>query len=634
MFKQKSFRGSSVISVFLRRLILSWLISVLTEYLILPNELRNLSTLDGLAQMSLSAVIGRTVVFTVLLTGIACVAKTEKAERFGIVLVFAVLEAIAFRSNASGAFLAVCALISVGLVVFCVYGRDESEVSVIEPKKAHRAWVWMTVGLSAAFFLFVSAWTVGRFYSFGTPTFDFGIFSQMFYYMKKFGLPMTTVERDGLLSHFAVHVSPIYYLMLPFYRLFPTPAVLQVLQAAVITSAVIPLWKIGKHHGLTGAQRMLICAVLLLYPAFSGGTSYDIHENCFLTPLILWLFYGIERKNAVLTVIAAALTLTVKEDAAVYVAVIALWLIVKTALSFKKSDFRNFIVGLSLLTASVVWFLLVTGYLSKYGDGVMTYRYGNFIYDGSSSLLTVIKAVILNPMKAIYECVDSEKLYFIAMTLLPLLGLPLLTRRYERYILLIPYVLVNLMSDYPYQHDIFFQYTFGSSAFLLYLTVVNLADWRSDRQRLCVFIGAFVVSVVYFASAVVPKAVHYPVQAIRDYGQHQNIRDVLDTIPEEASVTATGFYTAYLSQREILYDVLHCSRKHLLETEYVVLRVDSDGECVRYATDGENNGYENLTALLRENGYSEYGAVKDVLIVWRKEDEGPSRSAVSSTLVK
>ena len=89
----------------------------------------------------------------------------------------------------------------------------------------------------------------------------------------------------------------------------------------------------------------------------------------------------------------------------------------------------------------------------------MTYRYDNFIYDDSASLVTVIKAVVMNPMKALFECVDEEKLKFIGQTMVPLLGLPLLTRRFERYILLIPYVLINLMSDYQYQHDIFFQYT-------------------------------------------------------------------------------------------------------------------------------------------------------------------------------
>lgn len=99
---------------------------------------------------------------------------------------------------------------------------------------------------------------------------------------------------------------------------------------------------------------MLVCAVLFLYPAYSGGTSYDIHENCFLTPLLLWLFYGIDRKNAVVTAIAAILTLMVKEDAAVYVAVIALWLIVKTVLQSQIIDIRNLVTGIVMLAISLV----------------------------------------------------------------------------------------------------------------------------------------------------------------------------------------------------------------------------------------------------------------------------------------
>ena len=431
---------------------------------------------------------------------------------------------------------------------------------------------------------------------------------------------MTTVERDGLLSHFAVHVSPIYYLLLPFYWLVPIPATLQVLQAAVITSAVIPLWKIGKNYGLTGVQRMLVCAVLLLYPAFSGGTSYDIHENCFLTPLILWLFYGIDKKNWCVTAIAAVLTLMVKEDAAVYVAVAALWLIVKTVLRFKKLDAQNLITGIALLAVSLGWFYWVTGYLAKSGDGVMTYRYSNFMYDGSSSLVTVIKSVILNPMKAIYECVDQEKLYFIGMTLLPLLGLPLLTRRYERYILLIPYILVNLMSDYQYQHDIFFQYTFGSNAFLVYLTVVNLADLKINWHRLFALVAAVIVSAVCFAIVVVPEAMSYPVQAVQYYNYYQGIRDTLDTIPDGASVTATTFYTTHLSQRDVLYDVRYSSKEHLLETEYVVLSISSTSDYKKYATGGKENGFDNLVKLLENNGYIEYASLEDVLVIYQKVD--------------
>ena len=604
----------------LRHIILSWLVAVLIEYFILPSELRELEKLEGLAQMSLVRIVGITCGIVLLLTALSFFAKTRIVERWGMVAAFALLAVTGLITSFTWPFFVVCGLVLILLVGFGIFGWDKSPLPRVEPQRAHKAYIWITVGLSVVFFLFVSAWTVGRVYSYCSPTYDFGIFSQMFYHMKESGVPFTTVERDGLLSHFAVHVSPIYYLMLPFYWLSPTPATLQVLQAAVITSAVIPLWKIGKNHGLTGAQRMLICAILLLYPAFSGGTSYDIHENCFLTPMILWLFYGIDRKNWCLTAIAAVLTLMVKEDAAVYVAVIALWLIVKTVLRYKKLDIYNLMTGAVLLAVSLGWFFLVTGYLAKSGDGVMTYRYNNFMYDGSSSLVTVIKSVILNPMKALYECVDAEKLYFIAMTLLPLLGLPLLTRRYERYILLIPYVLVNLMSDYQYQHDIFFQYTFGSNAFLVYLTVVNLADLKINWQRIFALIAAVIVSAVCFGIVVAPKAMGYPVQAIQYYDYYQSIRDTLDTIPDGASVTATTFYTTHLSQREVLYDVRYSSKEHLLETEYVVLNISSTSDYKKYATGGKENGFENLVKLLEKKGYTEYASLEDVLVIYRKAD--------------
>jgi len=454
--------------------------------------------------------------------------------------------------------------------------------------------------------------------TFSTPSYDFGLFSQMFHYMKTKGLPLTTLERDGLLSHFAVHVSPIYYLMLPFYCLFPKPETLQVLQAAVLASAVIPLWLIGKAKGLSGLQRMLLCAILLLLPAYAGGTSYDIHENCFLTPLILWLFYGIERKSIPITAVAAVLTLMVKEDAPVYVAVIALYLLVKALLRGKNADRKELLTGGALLAVSLVWFFAVTGYLAKSGDGVMTYRYNNFMYDGSSSLFTVIKAVIMHPMKTLFECVDKEKLSFIGFSFLPLLGLPLFTRRYERYFLLIPYVLVNLMSDYRYQHDIFFQYTFGANAFLIYLTAINLADLKIDKVRLAGFALAVLACGICFGKTVVPKAKTYPELSKTYAAYYAGIRNALDTIPEDASVAAPTFYTTYLSQRDILYDIRYCSKEHLLETEYVVLKVSSSGDYKNYATGKQNNGYENLVELLEANGYTRYSNYGEILVIYHK----------------
>lgn len=198
---------------------------------------------------------------------------------------------------------------------------------------------------------------------------------------------------------FSVHVSPIFYLLLPFYSLYPKPVTLQVLQAAVLVSAVIPLWKLCRRHGLSPAVSVLLSLLLLLYPAYSGGASYDIHENAFLTPLLLWLFYGIDCEKRWVVFLSGALTLMVKEDAAVYVAVVSLWLLLRSLLYGGKRNRWGLITGSILLLSSLVWFFLVTAYLENRGDGVMTYRYRNFMFSDSGSLLSVVAAVLLSPMK-------------------------------------------------------------------------------------------------------------------------------------------------------------------------------------------------------------------------------------------
>ena len=614
--KMKYLKSESKVNrtaIVIRHLILSWLIAATGEAFLVPVSQCTMNGVQSLATMSLPRLLIVAGISFVLLEVVFRRMK-RRAERLILLSVFAALSFVALSFTFTWPFLVGCLLVIAVLLVYVVLGWNGDPLqNQIGEKSALAA--GMTALLAIGFFLLVSAWTVGRVYSFSTPTYDFGIFAQMFHSMKTTGLPITTVERDGALSHFAVHVSPIYYLLLPFYMIVPKPETLQVLQAAVLASAVIPLYLIAKYHGLPPFMRTLLCALLLLYPAYAGGTSYDIHENAFLTPLILWLFYGLDRKSIPLTAIFAALTMMVKEDAPVYVAVIALWLLLKGMLQ-KRSKWE-LVTGCVLLVSSVAYFFAVTGYLASSGDGVMTYRYKNFMYDGSSSLVTVIKAVLLSPMKAIFECVDKEKLEFIGLTLLPLAGIPLLTRRYERFVLLIPYVLVNLMSDYQYQHDIFFQYTYGSTACLMYLVAVNLADVREWKLQFAALGLALCISVSYFGAQIIPEAVKYPKQCKTYAAYYDSIRDVLDTVPEGASVAATTYYTTYLSNRHTLYDVRYASKEHIFSCEYIALGVKSTYSFKPYEVNGKN-GYENFRDMVLEQGYEKIAEYEGRVEIYRK----------------
>ena len=606
------------LSGLVRRFLLSWLLGAAVEYALLSSPFRDLSSTEGLGQMSLLRISVISLSLWVILSLLGKFYFTEGIERWSMVVGFGIFGVMALYASFTWAFLCACVLILLLLAVYAMRGWQKRA----EAKTAHRPcapWpLWVTMGLSVLFFLFVSVWSVCRVYSFRTPTYDFGLFSQMFYHMKESGLPLTTLERDGLLSHFAVHVSPIYYLMLPLYCLFPRPETLQVLQALVMVSAVIPLWMLCRLHGLTGVQGMLLCGMFLLFPAFVGGVGYDLHENCFLTTLILWLFYGIRKKQGFTICICALLTLSVKEDAAVYVAVIGLWLFLKTLLQGNRRSTRDLLTGFALLSASLIWFFLVTGYLKTQGDGVMAYRYNNFMYDSDSSLPSVVRSVILNPMKTVFECVDKEKLPYLALTLLPLLGLPLLTRRYERYLLLIPYILINLMSDYSYQHDVFFQYNFGSVAFLFYLCILNVADLKYVWTRLSVLVPSLILCAVCFAPVVVPKAMRYP-QLVTEHGQtYTRIRQSLDLIPEGASVCASTFYTTYLSQRETVYDLRYASREHLLSSEYIVIDPTDTSSYKNFSPGNEEADFAALLSLLQSEGYTKFDTIENTLLIFRK----------------
>ena len=586
----------------LRRGLLSWLSAACLEYLLLSPALKSLADTHGLAQMSFVRVLGVTAAVFLLLTTASFRLSTAKAERWGLLTAFSVLAALSLVSNFSAPFCTACLLVVSLLAVYAVRGwNGTAEERSIE--QGHPFWLWLTAALGLAFFLFVSVWTVYRVWTFSVPAYDFGIFVQMFHSMKTTGLPMTTVERDGLLSHFHVHMSPIYYLILPFYCLVPRPETLQVLQAAVMASAVIPLWKLGRHHGLSGLQRTLLCALLVLYPAFAGGAAYDLHENCFLTPLLLWLLYGLDSRNTSLTAVAALLTLCIKEDAAVYVAVIALFVILRAALRYRKENRRELATGLVLLGVSLVWFGAVTGFLATVGDGVMTSRYRNFMFNGSDSLVTVIQAVILSPMKAIFECVDQEKLIFIGMTLCPLLFLPFLTRRQERYVLLIPYLLVNLMSDYQYQHDLFYQYAFGSTALLIYLTTVNLADLKVRRVRTVAMTAAVVMAFLCFGLTAYPKATAYPERYVTWQDTYEDYREAMAKVPKDASVTAGTHYVAPLAQREVIYSLRHTTLVNLLSTQYVVMKTNNTVDFRNFHSEGKEDGCDVLIAILKEQGY-------------------------------
>lgn len=393
--------------------------------------------------------------------------------------------------------------------------------------------------------LFVAGLTVLRYLCNYSGTFDFGLFSQMYYYMDKTFLPVTTAERNMYMSHFAVHVSPIFYTILPVYKIFASQITLLVCQAIIVISGIIPLYKICRKYNMTDKEIWIFSLMYCLFPAFIGGCFYDFHENKFLTVIILWMIYFLEMRKYKASMLFAILLCMVKEDAPVYAACLGLFFI------FYKKEYKY---GMTVFIMSVVYFMTVTTLMKKYGIGIMTNRFSNLMYDDSLGLAGVIKTVMVNPVYAVKEMITEDKIVFLLQVMMPLGFLPLINNKWSKWILVIPFVLVNMLSDYKYQHSIYFQYTYGSCAMLFYLAVINYCEYKERRRDIMhgVIILAIIASVLITDSTMSSK-LRYLDMYISDYDILQEVDDVLAKIPEEASVESHSGYVPKLSLRRQIY---------------------------------------------------------------------------------
>lgn len=462
------------------------------------------------------------------------------------------------------------------MIILTLYAFKDSEFKRDINKPVMFGVIAIFTALVSALILTV---TILMYKAFWTPTYDFGIFSQMFYYMKETLLPLSTCERDKLLSHFAVHFSPIFYLLLPAYFVFPSPVTLLVGQVVISASGLIPLYLLCRKYKHSNLCTAFLCLCYMGIPAITGANLYYLHENVFLSPLLLWLFYFCEKENLVGSVIFAILVMLVKEDAPIYIIIFGLYLLISK---------KNKKLGVILAGLGLVYFATALGLLKAFGEGAMVGRFDNFNKSGEpTTLVGVIITAFSNPAYVISECFENDRILFLMQFFIPLMFLPFITRKYSRYILLAPVLIVNLLSDYGYQHDMGYQYVFGPLAFVIYLCVMNSADIERKKRSKLLLISAL-------ASVLVFMSMYYERFEIREsyeknLPEHEAIAQALELIPDDASVCASTFLVANLSQRNEIYELE--STKN--EAEYYVLDLRYETQSYN-VEDYKQGGYEEI----------------------------------------
>ncbi|MEE0859322.1 MAG: DUF2079 domain-containing protein [Acutalibacteraceae bacterium] len=452
--------------------------------------------------------------------------------------------------------------IGIGLIIFFIImwiGKDDKlDFNDINLPK-HTEWI-VAGALLLLFTIIVSVASIARYNAYIAHNFDFGIFTQMFENMRTTGLPNTTVERNTLMSHFGVHFSPFYYVLLPFYAICPRPETLLVIQAVFVAAGVIPVVLLCKKLEFSQSVTIICSIMYIFFPTLSNGCLYDFHENKFLTFLIMWAMYFIVSNNKIGILIFCALTLTVKEDAAIYVMAIALYIILTR---------KQYFLGGGILVGSLIYFYIATNVVAALGDGVMTDRLANYMSEGESGFGAVIKTCVSNFGYFISQVFTSEKIMFMVWMLLPVAFAPFISEKKSMLVLLIPMLVVDLMSNWQYQYDVKFQYTYGVAGLIIFMAIMVISEAKkSTRNKILMY--SISMSVIMCFSLFVPRSVSYINSQKNSKLMAQSYNSLIAEIPKDAEITADGIYIPHMYNFKNLYQYPNLYSENI-KTEYLLV---------------------------------------------------------------
>lgn len=398
--------------------------------------------------------------------------------------------------------------------------------------------------LSACFYIAVTACVcICRHLSYKSGTNGFEIIVQMFHGIKTNFKLGTTLDMKSVASYFMTDFSPIYYLFLPIYCVFSYPLTLLIMQVITVASGIVPVYFLCKKFNLSKSATAAFSIIYALYPALACGCYTDLHVSCFYVPLLLWLFYFIEKDDLKMIIAMAVLILTVREDSVIYLASIGLYLLI---------DRKKYAKGTILTVGSIGFYIVFLVLLNKLGNTAASEGFSNYIVSGEGTLIDVFRNFVVNPGFVIQECFSLDKLQFMLFMFLPIGFMAVFGKKVTKLILLMPMIFLNLAPDFYEKYSIFYSYAFGVSAILIYMSVSNYAEMEERTKRfLCAV--AICASVIFLPTGTLSQT-HYVIDYINNKSQYEDINEVIEKIPDESSVIASSAFLTHVSARAKVYE--------------------------------------------------------------------------------
>jgi uncharacterized membrane protein len=395
----------------------------------------------------------------------------------------------------------------------------------------------VVAGATVAYALGFSFVTVTRHVNLQTHALDLGYYVQVVWSMATGRGPRVSLPE---MHAWGDHLSPILWAIVPAFWLAPGPITLLVLQSIALALGAPAVYLLARRRLGDPRLATLFALLYLTNPSLHGMNVRDFHAAALAVPLLLWAFVAAEAGRALLFAGTLVLVLATREDAALAVMGVGLWL----GLARRQwlAGAATAVGAFAVLWADVRW--VIPGFRGESYSHLG--RYEAF----GRSLPEIALGILRHPLAVLARVATPDRLVYLLAMLVPLGFLSLVAPAELAGAL--PGLVQNLLSRDPVLFHHRTQYQSFVLPFLILAAIAGAARLR-DRRPDALARGAMVLAVL--ASLVLSSRTVNQLAVYRWWpdASTRAAHRVLARVPATAAVSAQDPYVPHLSLRPLVF---------------------------------------------------------------------------------
>jgi uncharacterized membrane protein len=370
--------------------------------------------------------------------------------------------------------------------------------------------------------------------AFETGRFDLGNMVQAVW-STAHGRPLDVTGLDGeQINRLGAHVDPILVLFAPLWRLWPSPTMLLVVQAAVIALGALPVFWLARKHLGSARLGSLFALVYLIYAPVQWLPLDEFHPVALACPLLAFAVWYLDEERLLAAAPFLVLAVLTKEELPLVVAALGVW--------YAIAHGRRLAGALLAIGGATLGAFYLAVVIPHFREGAAPAFYDRYDAVGGSPT-GIVKTAFTDPLVLVRAVTEGRDLAYLLQLSLPLAALflaaPLLL------LAALPELAANLLSEVPTQTSIEFHYTAPIAPFLVTAAVLGTA--RAPRLAPLVLVASLAGAVFLgplWAGELRPDRV----------SDHDRIAArAVGLIPAGAAVSSTNGLGAHLSARRRIF---------------------------------------------------------------------------------